>query len=137
MVLAVLAFSCGTMPKEFRRIEGVAPKSQNPDCIDIFNKISKNWSKHMNSELDENCFYYNENLIASIIQNKSCFIGLTEIELLNLLGVPSNKDTVSYNIHYFLSKRCSSNFSTGEHHLRFSIKDTVVDLDYYLISRIN
>ncbi len=121
-------FGCAVLPKNYVPIgHKYTSSDDNLTCKDLYENIAKNWGYH---QVFKSCYYYNEKLISSITQNKDCFIGLSEMEVIQIFGNPTTitGDKVIYNI----SKNCSEiDTLFASRSLKFKLLDReVVEVEF-------
>jgi len=101
--IITLMFGCAILPKNYVPIgHNYTSNNDGLACKDLYQNIAKKWGYH---QVFKSCYYYNKKLISTITQNQDCFIGLSDMEIIQVFGIPTttNGNKLIYNI----SKNCS------------------------------
>lgn len=128
MFLISLMFGCRSFPKDYQAIRTNNPNSYKSSCNELYAEIKEKWAVY---SYDNSCYFHNQKLMNRIIEERSCLIGLSVVEMKEIFGEPSN--TSLNNFDYSLSKDCSSKdtYHTEYYTLKFVAIDTVEKIKYF------
>ncbi len=122
--------SCSTsLPEGFVEVNG-SYNTANNQCDELFKDINKKWLIHDSLP----CYYFNQDLLVTLVKSKSCFIGLDTSQIVGLLGIPTSINDDYRSATYKLSPICDEYFNGQPFTLNFQFENYTVKKVTYGVS---